>query len=294
MSALQLNRPIIITGCHRSGTTLFGLMLDSHPLVTLIDEDDFDNSKLADYMEGPGYRPDVAFKLPAEALNFRAFKALPGLKVIWCVRDPRDVVLSLHNLRWVHAADRQYVPMSAHDLGCMLEIGRYLAAIDPQCAHPGVAEYRRISAIPQQFRTRRDAILMGALYWELKNMLPPLYAAEGVPVHMVVYEKLITRPRETMEQVLDFLELPWHGDVLRHHELHAGRYAGNTMGDRPIDPTNAGKWKAGLSPEEAGIVQSYCAQGMAKFAYVQAGHLPTLATSAYASLASLRGAGRHA
>lgn len=278
---MELNKPTIITGCHRSGTTLLGLMLDSHPRITTVDEDKFDNSKLGDYLEHPAYGPNVVFKLPAEAISFRAFKVLPGLKVFWSLRDPRDTVLSLYKLRWVHESDAQPVSMCIHDMGGMHEIGRFLAEIDPQCTHPGIAEYARIRAIPQEDRTRRDAIMMSALYWELKNMLPDLYVAEGVPTHVVRYEKLISEPRAVLEQALGFLGVAWHDDVLRHHELHSGKWAGSTMGDRAIDAGNAGKWKSGLSPEDVDVVEAYCAQGMARFGYAESGERHVMPRSTY-------------
>jgi hypothetical protein len=278
---MQLNKPVIVTGCHRSGTTLLGLMLDSHPQITTVDEDKFDNSKLADYMEHPDYAPCVVFKLPAEATAFRQFGVLPGLKVLWCVRDPRDQILSFRKLAYALVEGQPGVAGTIYDHGAMLEIARYLSFIDPQCGHPGVAEFRRIAAIPALERSRRDSFLMGALYWELKNMLPALYAAEGLPVHVVSYEALITRSRAVLEEVLGFLGLPWHEDVLRHHELHSGQWAGATMGDRPVDASNAGKWKAELSAEEVDIIEGYCAQGMARFGYAPSAPAGATERSAY-------------
>ena len=35
----------------------------------------------------------------------------------------------------------------------------------------------------------------------------------------VFYEKLVTDPSTQMKEVLRFLDIPWHNDVLRHHEL---------------------------------------------------------------------------
>ena len=36
---------------------------------------------------------------------------------------------------------------------------------------------------------------------------------------MVFYEKLVADPREWMRRILEFLHLPWHDNVLHHHEL---------------------------------------------------------------------------
>lgn len=36
---------------------------------------------------------------------------------------------------------------------------------------------------------------------------------------MVYYEKLVQNPKEWMEKILTFLDVPWHENVLHHHEL---------------------------------------------------------------------------
>lgn len=36
---------------------------------------------------------------------------------------------------------------------------------------------------------------------------------------MVFYEKLVANPREWMGRILEFLHIPWHDNVLHHHEL---------------------------------------------------------------------------
>ena len=36
---------------------------------------------------------------------------------------------------------------------------------------------------------------------------------------MVFYEKLVADPREWMRRILEFLHIPWHDNVLHHHEL---------------------------------------------------------------------------
>src|SRR5512135_1034372 len=115
------NIPIIVTGCQRSGTTLFGLMLDSHPQITTVDEDEFLHERLDLYLLSPEYAPCVAFKVPMEAANFMYFGKLPGVKALWCVRDPRDVVLSMLNLKLGIVEGRDVV-WANHDRGAMREI----------------------------------------------------------------------------------------------------------------------------------------------------------------------------
>ncbi len=261
-----MNRPIIVTGCQRSGTTLLSLILDSHPQIRSVDEAEFDLPKLGEYLGNPAYHPNVAFKLPKDAAFFHAFKTLPDLKVLWCVRDPRDVVLSMLNLA-VDTVNGKRIAWANHSHSGMREIESCFPFLPGQEPPPGMQEYQRVSRLPLHMRSRRDGVTMGALCWELKNRLPDLYARESFPHMVVVYEELIRRPRATLEKVLAFLGLPWHDDVLNHHKLHNQLYIGNTPGNKPIDPENSGKWRRALDEEELEIIESVCHGSAARFGY---------------------------
>ena len=45
-------KPILITGCQRSGTTLMSLILDSHPEIFNIDEYKFEYFAINTYLHG--------------------------------------------------------------------------------------------------------------------------------------------------------------------------------------------------------------------------------------------------
>lgn len=260
------NKPIIITGCQRSGTTLLNLILNSHPDVTAIDENDFDGSRLKEYLESPEFHPRVAFKLPAEAASFRAFGTLPELKVLWAMRDPRDVVLSMLSLT-MQLVDGRPVSMANCTLDGKEEVEVCLEMVDSSRLTAAVQEYWRTRQVPPHLRTHQDGVLRAALVWELKNALLDLYAAEKISYQVVVYEDLIRDPKTVVGKILSFLDLPWHDDVLRHHELHSGEYAGRTRGDKPIDPSNAGKWKSGLSEADVELIWAICGERAEKFGY---------------------------
>ncbi len=94
-----MNKPILITGCQRSGTTLLHLILDSHPRIHSIDESGYAADKVDDYLENPDFHPFVSLKLPRFASNLACLtRNLSELKVLWCIRDPRDVIASMVNL----------------------------------------------------------------------------------------------------------------------------------------------------------------------------------------------------
>jgi hypothetical protein len=116
-----MNRPILITGCQRSGTTLLHLVLDSHPDITGIDELDFGKVPLSEYLNSPRYHPCVSFKLPVASYEAAFIKTIPGIKVVWCIRDPRDVVVSMLELT-LKISENATLPWVVHPGGAGSEI----------------------------------------------------------------------------------------------------------------------------------------------------------------------------
>jgi protein-tyrosine sulfotransferase len=261
---MSANRPVLITGCQRSGTTLLLLILDSHPGVRGLDETDYDPLRLSH----PDYHPAVAFKLPTCAHEVLAMRAVEGLRVLWCLRDPRDVAASMLALGlplggqvvcWANhptGADHEVVNCS-HVLGCTLDPGRFAL----------LRSFHQARARPPHARSRADGVFAAGLCWRLKQELLPLYARLDVPCHVVRYEDLVLRPGPTLRGVTDFLGLPWHDDLLRHHDRHAGTAIGDTDRSRPIDPKGVGKWREALTGTDLHLLRSVCGETAAEYGY---------------------------
>ena len=62
--------------------------------------------------------------------------------------------------------------------------------------------------------------LSAALFWNkvVERMLRDCKTIPSMCMY-VFYEDLVTQPKQWMSRILDFLEISWHDDVLRHHEL---------------------------------------------------------------------------
>lgn len=253
------NRPILITGCQRSGTTLLHLILDSHPDVTTLDEDAFDALRLPHFLSHPDYHPNVAFKLPTVSHEVACFSELSRLKVLWCLRDPRDVLASMITLQmplppsqvcWAvhpHAAPIEIL-QCAKVLGCTFHPKRmgWLRA------------FLQIQRKPPHKQSREDAVFCAALCWRLKHELLDLYDRLNIDYTIVRYEELILDPEATLRSLLGFLDLPWHDDLLRHHQLHEGIAIGETNRARPIDATSLGKWQKQLLPSDIELLRNLC------------------------------------
>jgi len=257
---LHSNIPILITGCQRSGTTLTNLILDSHPDINGIDEIDFQASRITEYLNDPVFSPAISWKLPAISHNFAAIKIIPGLKVLWCVRDPRSVVASMVKLR-LSINTRLDAPWSLHPLGGIMEINNLLSALKINSSDWLKPALRRLQQITQKYpadTTHYDAVLAGALCYRLKNELPAIYQKHGINFHIVKYEDLVRNPKHEVRNILTFIGLPWNEQVLEHHLLHAGISVGNTDNTRSIDSNSIEKWISQLTKDDLAIISQYC------------------------------------
>ena len=265
-----MNRPIVITGCQRSGTTLLNLVLDSHPDVTGVDEMDFYKASLSEYLSSPRFHPCVSFKLPQSTYEAATIKsAMPGVKVLWCIRDPRDVVLSMMRLM-LESAEGPPLPWLAHPVGARNDIENGVRVLRQTmggelAAH--VETYRGIAGKPAAAWSREDSVLVGALCWRLKQELLAGFDAAGIPCRVVRFEDLVGDPGRTIRGALQFIGLPWHENVLRHHLLHTGVSVGGTVNTRPIDGANTGKWADAFDARALAIIRTVCAGSAARHGY---------------------------
>ena len=78
---------------------------------------------------------------------------------------------------------------------------------------------------------------------------------------------LITHPRQIIAEILDYLNLPWHDNVLRHHELHQGSSIGKTINNKAIDSSNINKWKEGLETTSLQIINRVCGELAEQYGY---------------------------
>ena len=262
------NRPILITGCQRSGTTLLNLILDSHDLVRALDESEFDPQKVDSYLSDPEFGPNVVFKLPRYAHDLTFMTGLGGT-VLWCTRDPRDTVASMVSLH-LPVSTTVSASWGAHRYGADMEVRHAYPVLSAETRSELADVYNRCMEIMSRHsvaRSREDVIFEAALCWRLKNELLAMIRKQGIAVDVVVYEALINEPREVVGKLLDTLELPWDDAVLKHHEIHSGLSVGGTVKNRPIDSGNQGKWQRLLKDEDLAIVRELCVPLAAEFGY---------------------------
>ena len=118
--------------------------------------------------------------------------------------------------------------------------------------------YKDIAAKDSILWSREELVYVAALCWRLKQEILPAYDERGIAYRIVSYEMLVKEPENTIREILDFVGLPWHANVLAHHLLHSGVSAGQTLNDRPIDSRNTGKWKSSFDPQSLNIIKTLC------------------------------------
>lgn len=271
-----------VLGCQRSGTTLLSLVLNAHPQIQGIDEEDVIgivegptdpeeeidfsfgnevfvdiNEKINSYLTDPEVSSRVAIQMPAYTANLPYIKQfLPTVKVLWCLRDPRDVVASMIRLH-IPIGKTVSVSWAAHP-GSTFEILNSVPLLD-ETVQGALGEYvEQVFAIFQKSpceRTLAEVILTGALAWRVKNELLTVYKREAIPFYIVKYEQLLGAPRQELETILNYVGVPWHDNVLSHHQFREGIRSGGSDASRPLDQNNTGKWRGFFADEELALIR---------------------------------------
>jgi hypothetical protein len=237
-----------VVGCQRSGTTLVRLILDSHPEVTCHDEMvshwllstgsssrretsglvGYKVPQLTEQLHQPALLDDAAWRR-AESDGIRNVYA--GQPIVFLIRDVRDVVVSMLRLGgWVAA------------LG-----GTVLAA---KVARDRAFRERYTDELAVCRRCGNADAIIAAMIWRYKVDALYLYQTLGYPLLPVLYEELVSRPRDVVRRVCGHIGVDWSEATLLHHEKeHAeldshGRAIGGTDARRPIDSHRVGSWRA--------------------------------------------------
>ena len=142
-----------------------------------------------------------------------------------------------------------------------------LGKVTAKQLYPALRRYQQIAQKLPTAINRTEAIHLASLCWRLKNELPALYREENIDHLMVSYENLVQNPEPAIREILEFAGLPWHENVLKHHQLHKGVSVGNTDNTRAIDNKSMNKWQQLLTEEDLAIVTGLCKDTARKYGY---------------------------
>lgn len=235
----MLERPIFVVGTQRSGSTLFRLVLDAHPHISISEETGFmaglaATRQIPNWQHGRGWFQRIGWGEEEFDERLRQFYA--GLF--------ERHALAQGKKRW-----GEKTPFHS---GYMAQ----MAAVFPDAVfvgivrHPGAVvhslvgkfHYRPAEAADYWSSTNREILRRGLELGEDRFSL-------------LRYEDLVQDTEGTLRELLDWLDEPWSDDVLRHNEVHAARgapriAAGNTRTRDPIKADLGDRWAEAASGAE--------------------------------------------
>lgn len=259
--------PIMIIG-GRSGTSLLRAMLNAHPRIHLVQEAHF-------------YPWSVKYDLLARPrLSLERF--LQSFSFAWLRLDPDDLREMFDDhlpdgqdreaYRWVmeQVANRHGKPRFGDKSPLNSFYLRWIFTAFPQA--------RVIDLI----RDPRDALLS----YEKTPMAPPthLFALHAARTHArwlkgyedriltIRMEDLVEQPRETMEQVLEYVDEGWSDRVLEHSRYvpeDDPPYPWVLSASRPLRAVRS-RWPERLPPEWVRLIESQLGEWMAAWGYEKA------------------------
>jgi len=239
-------RRVFILGCHRSGTTLLRLILNSHRGIHCFDE--WKSYKILESGIFPNLAPVLGFKIPnwtdliVDTEEYK--KHYNGEPILFVMRDVRGAIASMLSLRT--------------GKGTWLE-GLYEKMDEVWSTDPHKRKffeiYGRKFKCLKGFPLPEQKFIAAALFWRYKTSRYLEMIKLGWKVLPVKYECLVQTPRSYIKIILDFLDIEWDDNLLNHHKLeHDETFDGIAVGDslvsRAIDANSVFKWQSMLTKEQ--------------------------------------------
>ncbi len=275
----QFKKITAIVGCQRSGTTLTGQIIGTHPNAMLIDEPDglYNWFKKQGKMSGESgkmfeqlienadkkYRPrhkrlrkrdgklkpeikHLVLKAPNLTYDFTKLAQLDkDVSILYPIRDPRSVVASMSKLKQINMVANQIDWISAN----------------PKVQNLVAEDFEKLNNPDLPIHIRR------AIIWKIKTGLFEQFKEKGLNPFVFKYEDFIASPEQMCRKMADHLNMDYHHNFTQHDAIYWGMGPGFTERARPIDTISVRQWKNRLSPKQAREVIETTGELAAQFGY---------------------------
>ena len=227
----MLARPIFVVGTMRSGSTLFRLIMDAHPNISISEETGFmaglaATRQIPNWQHGRGWFQRIGWTEEEFDERLRDFYA--GLFERYALAQGKS--------RWGEKTPFHsgYMPLMASVFPDAVFVGIV--------RHPGAVVHSLVGKFHYQLGE-------AAAYWDSTNkeiLRRGLELGED-RFALLRYEDLVQHSEPTLRELIGWLDEPWSDDVLRHNQVQAARgapriSAGNTRTRDPIKPDLADRW----------------------------------------------------
>lgn len=267
----SISQPFFILGCQRCGSTLLRLILESHPDISCIDEYTSYESLTDLNKLSENYKNKLlGFKTPLiteqmdkpfftdVTLDYIIPNKFADYPRIFLIRDVRDTIVSMKSLKVNNTTWYDKWPQKS------LEFWRQTI---PNFDSNFSEDLLKIS-------NSNDKLLATAsFYWKYKNRSYFDYEQNDSKTCKIFYEDLVENPKNTIQKIIDFLDVDWNDNLLNHHMLKhdytdkKGITVGNTNTKSPIFKTSVKKFSKKLNDQELDNILSISGDLMTDLGY---------------------------
>jgi len=221
-----------IIGCQRSGATLLELILNSHPNIQIIGDPN---------IFGRRYQIKEDIKLFGHKtldLTHRYYffkERYPRAKFLFLVRNVKSLISSILNFYSWEFISRK---------------------IEESFWYISSSKFRR--NLLEEFRgTKGDKLLELAFYIHNMFYIYEEYKREKLDILFIKYEHLIKNSQKEITRILNFLNLSWHSNTLKHHFFHKGVFNNGIDSQRSLDSSSLYLWKDKFTQNEINRIDNY-------------------------------------
>lgn len=253
-------RPIILGGCSRSGTSLLREMLNSHPDIYIGPETAiFQGNRQFDHLSRVTALPySVLQKFYRRSCCLAEFGELvlkqlakDSGKSTWGEKTPANVRCIGELFRFFPGARFIHIVRDGRDVVCSLR------------THPKY-EWRDGSHVRTGIVNHWDAC---ADQW-VRDVLEGMRFADDPRCYQLRYERLVSAPRDEMARLLTWLGHTWNESVITNYKRENQPNHPALAGE--ISRTSVARWQKDLPTEARQIVNRRCGELLIELGYADA------------------------
>ena len=282
-----------IVGCPRSGTTLLRRMLDHHPMLAIANDTHF----IPRVLDPDGGDVVLSPELVERVLHYHRFGRL-GLDdaAVRGVASQRRTYAEFVSALYAEFGVRHGKPLAGEKTP---DYVRYLPLLDRLFPWSKIVHIVRdgrdvaLSALqwarpdkgPGRFALwREDPVAVCALWWRWQVMSGRTDGRRlGSRYRELPYEDLVARPRETVESLCLFLELPFAPETLAYHVGRQREQPGLSAKKAWLPPTPGLRdWRSQMSERDVALFEALVGDLLSSLGYERATSAPAPAVAALA------------